>query len=288
MKLKRIEIYLLTLSIFSLVFPLKAHAHIANLSPFLSINGKLTGNNLHFYKTEALVIPMDVAPESYLKNQNLEFKIDISKIESDQASAEARFRWSFDPNSKDFPEGTNVKHTYTEAGTYFVKLEMKTPNDQEFKTFNTIQLNVLPDKNYRLPNIRIGTLGSDYKNGKPITFIPLIKPGTSSVKTLLWDLGDNQTSQEREVTKTFSNIKDPKFIYLRAIDSQGLVGDNLIDVSTEGNKVSFNRTYSVDAAFLPVFQRPKAKNNFLPLIIAIGMLGVGGVVFFKFLKKSRA
>ncbi|SRR5258708_542345 len=225
---------------FFLCMTRQSFAHLAGMPPYFRINGKYT-NLYHIQSTsvDELVIPQDDAPDNYLVNQEINFDMDLTQLPfPPEIVKKTKFTWDFG----DGTSGTGLQntHTYTKMGTYMIRIT----TDQGVGDFETVRLNILPDKNYQLPKAAMTINGfiMDEVVSAPLEIKPSdmlsfdSAPSTASSSSIVeyfWDFGDRGTSKEKSATHQF----DPKyhlvFPLLHIKDANGFIADAFTTVSID-------------------------------------------------------
>lgn len=151
------------------------------------------------------------------------------------------FQWDFDDGTQ-LATGNKVVHIYTKPGTYIVNILVKFPGKTEdFAGVNSVQLNVVPEDGYVLPEavlqvdqVTIYNPARDVQEiipGKQIQF-----SGESSrgqIAGYLWDFADGSEHKEKNVTKRFTyDDYFPLFPVLRVTDQNGIVNDTFVFLDT--------------------------------------------------------
>lgn len=174
----------------------------------------------------------DVAPVSrYLVNTPISFAVDDEFIPGEKDS---ELRWNLGDGSE-LASGSAVSHIYVKPGTYLVELHIKsaTKSDQ-FLPVNTIQINLVPALDYKLPIAKI--VVNDKLINDPVRdlielnpFAQLVFDGQKSTGINLkykWDLGDDSGSQENKLKHRYKlNEPFPVYPVLRVTDGNGIFSD---------------------------------------------------------------
>ncbi len=265
----KILIYILTiLLLLANVFVVKAHE---SGEPFVKVNGDYPPTNpLSTYTfPEHFEIGSDVAsPSAFLVNKPLKFEVDIDNFANPYELEVGRdgsmrrlpesdvpqpvFRWDFgdDSSAKD---GLEVDHTYKKPGTYIVDLQVKYPKkNDKFGTINTIQINILPQIPYNLPQARIKVNNKTISNpgedvveiirGKNYTFTA--ESSIKNIEKYVWDFNDGSVVYGASVKHKFTD-KDLIAIYptLRIVDKNNIAGDTFVSLKIIENKSFFHTLF---------------------------------------------
>src|SRR5258706_9573209 len=151
----------------------KASAHTGGGPPFLEVNGKYALTNPFFSNDPNINIPQDVNPETspLYVNEPISFIIDTDKLLVPPNIARAStFRWTFDENTGEQQIGKDLTYTYHKAGSHLITLEVNAPGETEFLVIDTVQIDILPDKNYHLPKASMAVQTDKGSVAKPILF----------------------------------------------------------------------------------------------------------------------
>lgn len=215
-------------------------------APFIYINGQITVAYPLFNGSALFKVPYVAAPKSYLVGEILEFKFDNTLLPIDSSLVnDQNLTWDFGDGTT--LKRTNPRHSYNKTGSHIVTLNVKDPTYGNDVELESILINVLPDKNYQLPEAKIKV------NGKLIQD-PLKEPvsitneenleldaslSKGRIKNYKWDFGDGSPlSNEKKVKHSFrfeGNYSYSLFPILRIEDESGFISDTLIQVSRDTN-----------------------------------------------------
>ncbi len=291
MKLKSLLVatfFLILLSITS--NPTFAHAG----PPYIYINGKLVIQNTAVAGSSLLKVPYVYGAESYLVGQKLVFTIDRNLLQVDSALIDqSKFTWNFGDNTT--ASTLETSHIYSKAGSYFISLKVFDPNANIEVDLESLQVEILPNSDYKLPKAVIKVDGKKI-NDPLIEVISVTKGQTlefdasdseGDIKSYKWDFGDSTAlATGKKVSHTF-NFTSPYsysiFPLLRVEDSKGFINDNFAQIS---NNNADSTTASQTAA-----TNDKKTSSFITFIV----VGTGVLVFliigfllFKNLPKKKA
>jgi hypothetical protein len=241
--------------------------------PFILVNGQLTSANTVFSGSTFFKIANEIADQKFLVGQKVDFTIDTNLAPVDPSLIEqSTFTWEFGDGNK--MDGIKSNHSYTKTGSYIVILKVKDPSTPEPVEIESIQINVVPDANYTLPEAVVKVNGEEKKDAlKEPTLVSkgdkVVLEGTNSkgkIRTFKWDLGDGSELVEGEKVEYTFDFSAPYtysfFPILRVEDENGLTSDTLVQIS---NKEALGES-SQDS-------KENNKTNFLGL----GLLGLGGL-----------
>lgn len=273
-----------------LTLPQSVSAHAGGGPPFLQINGSYAQNNT-LYAGGSISVSQDVAPSTFLVNEPISFKIDLTKLLVPKDVIEkSTFRWSWQEGSKDYEYGTDLRHTYTQQGSYLMELAVKGPQDNDFLVLDTVQLDVLPNKDYKAPTAKIAVVGKTYALNKPIVFQSMVtKDPSAQAGGYEWHFGNELTSREAKATNVYKDQYLFDYIFLKFSDSNGFYTWDAIQVSGDNGKIEFfgMRPNATDVPIVAGGSLNAVKNTVSYAVILV--LGVIVLVFAILLvsKKKR-
>jgi hypothetical protein len=243
------------LLIFSATPEVSAHSG----PPFISVNDVANLSNQAGSGSVFFKVPNEIAATTFVVNQTLSFKIDTTllPVNPDQVNP-SDFLWEF-ANGKT-GTGLTPSTSYTKSGSYIVILKVKDPSYTEPIELESMQINILPNRNSELPTAVITV------NGKTIVdpfkepfFIDKnseveLSAGESKgkIRSYKWDLGDGSKLSEGENIKHKFDFSQPYaysfFPVLRVEDENGLYSDAVVQIasaddensSTESSKTNGN------------------------------------------------
>ena len=151
-----------------------------------------------------------------------------------------KFLWDFGDGAT--AQGLKNSHSYTKPGTYFMDIKADSGEGFEPQLLQSTAINILPDKNYKLPKVVIEI---DWKQSKdPLLDIVEVDfsksltfdgsksdPGSSEIVEYIWDLGD-QTSRA-EPTFIYQYKENPYAVFpmLRIKTKDGFIADSFVQLS---------------------------------------------------------
>lgn len=266
--------------------PASAHGE----PPFIKVNGKQTIQNAVYAGSSLFKVPSEGTQEDYLVNEKLTFGADTNLLPVDPSIiTQSEFTWDFGDGTKAHP--LNSTHTYQKAGSYIVILSVKDPNYNTDVELESVQINILPTKDYSTPKVIIKV------NGKKITD-PLKEPvvvtknstlefdasnSTGNIKSYKWDFGDGSALETAKKVKHTFKFNTPYtysiFPLLRIEDDKGLFNDGFVQLSSSDNsQTGSTKTKETDSK--------TSSNSFLILVLA-GLLIISGFGYFGFKKFSK-
>jgi hypothetical protein len=187
-----------------------------------------------------LVIPQDAAARSYIVNTELTFKLDSSALPLFPEEIPLyEFIWDFGDGITG--TGQVLNHLYTTPGSKVVIIKTRdTRTKDEPQLLSTLYVNILPVAGYQLPAPRIrvngvtaadattSTLNADFS--KRVTLELAETPGSGTITSVLWDLGNEQLSRDKKVTVDYKTLYSSVQPIVRVTDSNGLFVDATIQL----------------------------------------------------------
>jgi PKD repeat protein len=236
------KVGIIFLSVFFFLFlPLKVSAHNEKEIPYFKINGEYsTFYPIPSISVDTLEIPHDLAPQSYVVNQDIVFEVDTTQLQvPPEILQQSKLIVNFGDGTKG--EGIKTTHRYMKPGSYMLRLSLTDPRVGEFET---VFLDVLPRTDYHLPQAVImvnGELGDKLasdplriKPGDVITFDASASTASSSaIKKVTWDFGDGTTSDQKVVTHIYDEKSYLLFPMLRVEDQNGFISDTYTVISND-------------------------------------------------------
>lgn len=228
--------------LFFLLFLFVPHfvfAHSGGGPPFLKVNEKYAQTNPYAGSIITLNIPQDIPPETYLVNKPITVSVDMDRLTKQTTIPPdlvdgLKFRWSlldgdnFDKQIGGYQFGKEITYHLKTPKSYLLKLEIKSTEDDDFITFDTVQLNVVPNASYQLPKVSVFIGVQKDDTSKPILFVSQAKADPkSSIQKYIWDASDGKLENGSSLQHTFDPLSayDTREIYHRVIDSKGFVTD---------------------------------------------------------------
>ncbi len=272
------KIWLITCMVinFSFVFNTQAYAHLTGQPPFFLINGTYTGfYPVYVSSLPTFPLPQDSAPENYLINQSLDFEMDSAMLPFPQSVIDkTTFNWDFGDGTK--AKGLTTKHSYNKIGSYLLTITADyggyvDPNTKPI--LQAILLNILPNKNYKLPKAIIKINDKEIKDQnlptqireQSVTFDATSSiNGSTKIVSYFWDIGDGKSTTQSVFHHTYTDSnKIYVFPILRVKDSNGFISDTFVQLEKSPSQTTYNPLVS-------------------PLIIVglFNILFVGGIIFF--------
>jgi len=291
MKKKLLVLIISILLSFGFIIPSNVSAHLAGQPPFFKINGTYSGYYpVYSTSLSSLTLPQDLAPDKYLVNQPIEFEIDtkqLQKVVPEEVIGKTKFIWDFGDGEK--REGVKNTHIYTKMGSYILTIHADTSaieKDIPPQLLQSVLLNVLPHKDYKLPQSVIMVNGKTSKD--PITDVLSFEfkeklhfdayrstAPSSSIVSYFWDFGDGQSDIQKVIEHSYTKDLQIVFPLLRIKDQNGFISDSFVEISnallqTQNNPLKAAQT------------KPSQMNNEdkRPSQLPYVALGVAILVFF--------
>jgi PKD repeat protein len=218
------KVYVLAL-LLTLFTPSTIYAHNGT-TPLLKVNTKYAYTNPYYLQdAPTQQIAMDTVDDVFLPNEAIEFTVNTQAFGLPaQLLQNTKTYWDFGDNSQDMDK-TNVKHHYKKPGSYLVSLKMQFQPESAIAEIDSVQINIVPEKNYALPKAQIKITPPKQELGKPITFEAV--PNAFSGKNLryIWTIGSTEKHTEKKLTKTFTDNNTYKILHLKIVDENNLASD---------------------------------------------------------------
>lgn len=203
-------------------------AHVGGGPPFLVVDGVYAATNPYYFNDPAINIPQDYTGKTYLVNKPISLSIDLQQLlVPPDIAAKSTFRWTFSEGSSQHEFGTRLEHTYTKPGSYIISLEALAPGETQYVLLDTVELDVLPNAQYKLPTALMAVETTHRQSTKPILFKSTYATDTSTkVKNIIWGFGDGTTATQQNVLHTYTNLQDYSTfpVIFRITDANGFKG----------------------------------------------------------------
>ncbi len=279
----------------SLFIAQNSFAHVGGGPPFLKINGIYTPTNVLYFGVSKITVPQDIAPANYVVNQPISFFVDTTQLllPPDIAS-QTTFRFTFDSTVKEYEYGTTLTHTYNKPKSYLLILDAKAPGQPDYVTIDTIQVNILSNKNYQFPHADFSIYTDKLLANRPIATVanPVVDPSTT-IKSITWDFGDGTLVQDKTAQHVYQDIHDYATypIVFRVVDNNGFIFDTGFIIQAVNNTWQFidknGRSDTLRASEkLPIISSSQipSGNNFIWIlgsIVGLISLSIFGVLFMR-------
>lgn len=227
---------ILWLGILLLLCTKPTYAHLIGQAPFFEVNGKYS--NFYSVPTTSLnnfSLAQDAGPENYLINQPITFKLDTTKLPvPPEIIKRSKFTWDFGDGEKG--TGLTNMHAYKKMGSYLLSVYVDDGTNPTPQLLESIELQILPSKNYQLPQAVIQINALDKPNASNNEYhIPLHQQvsldaskstaPSSNIVSYFWDLGDSNSQTGKIISYTYSSDTRLAFVVLRVKDSNGFIAD---------------------------------------------------------------
>lgn len=219
-------------------------AHSSELS-YVKINGEYVAENpiLEYATPFAFTMGSDISTSSgYVIHSPVVFEVDRENFPNPYKGVNdntvlPKFRWSFG-DSTEKVEGSKVTHTYIKPGTYVVNIEVAYEGKLNgYSGLNTVQINVLPFAEYKLPKAKISInsrLITDpvkeiYQVAGDRTVVLDGSASEGDIVSYSWDFSDETKGTGERVTHAYSHSEYfPMFPILRVTDRFNISHDTFI------------------------------------------------------------
>lgn len=222
----------------------QAYAHLIGQPPYFKVDGVYSG--LYPVPVTSLpdfILPQDIAPKNYLVNQSINFAFDIKAMPAPaDVVKKTKFSWDFGDGTKGF--GLEQNHIYKKLGSYLVIIYADDGSTPAPQVIQSLLINILPDPSYKLPQAVIKVNGKTSKD--PLTEVlkfdfsnQLTFDGSSSktadskISSVLWDFGDQKSSDQIKTSHSYSADLTQLFPVLRIKDGNGFISDAFVEVQNK-------------------------------------------------------
>lgn len=274
-------------------------AHLAGQPPVVKINGQFA--NLYHIPSSSVSgfeLPQDEAVGNFLVNDPIDFSIEKGNLPAPPEVVEkTRFDWDFGDETA-VQSGLELKHKFDKPGSYVVKVMIYDGSNPKPQLLDSIYINALPDRNYRLPKAVILVNGIETKD--PLTdfqTLPFTKPinfdagnsknGSAQIISYYWDFGDLKSGSGKKIDHNYKAELPQVFPLLRVKDSNGFFVDTFVEVQ---NKNLVNQTGFAAAPgnnLPPVKTKQPASSQLPQTLLAIGVVVVLLLVARRFIFKKN-
>lgn len=265
-----------------LAFPQVVSAHMVGQPPFFKINGEYS--DLYPVPTSSVTnfnLPQDLAKQNHLVGEQLSMDMDVNQLPIlPEVIDNTKFEWDFGDGAKG--EGLKNSHTYNKYGSYVLTIMAKYRTDEPQLIQSTL-INVLPDKNYQMPQSKILVNGQASKDPltdivktdfrKAVQFDSSESSATGGVVEYMWDFGDGNTSTEANPSHIYDSEGFQVFPVLRVKDKNGFIHDSFIQLE------------NIDESSKGTSSLIEVGTNYWP-IISIGVIVILGIIGIIIIKKQ--
>lgn len=237
--MKKIFLSLIILISFTILSPVRIFAHSDDNSPFFKINAKYSEEyNVLSTSLNDFELPQDLGVDQYLINEKIKFEIDTTALPvSDTIVAQTEFTWEYGDGEK--ATGLKNEHMYKNQGSYILKIFAKTRQDSSPQLFQSVLLNILPSKDYKLPTPVLKV--NDWISKDPLSDVAKVKFGdtlgfdaegsTGKIVEYTWDFGDGKSDTKVKTTHKIDRDLTLVFPILRVKDENGFFADTYVQLN---------------------------------------------------------
>lgn len=283
-----------TLSIFNFQFYIPVSAHLVGQPPFLKINGQYA--NLYPVPLTSLYdfnLPQDLAPENYLVNQPINFELVSERLPAPpNIVAITKFDWDFADGSHG--NGLLNTHKFTKIGSFIVNIYADDGTTPKPQLLESVLINVLPDKDYVLPQAKILANGkmskdsltdiikADFNNS--VSLDGSKSTNANKLTEFFWDFGDQKSSSGGKQTHKYTPDLSQIFVVLRVKDTNGFIADNYAEIQN----IQAEKNGSASATTSTNTVQPQKPSN-LPIFLSMGLASLVVIIFIarKFVQGQR-
>ena len=142
-------------------------------------------------------------------------------------SNDLKYRWDFgDGSISEWTNTPGASHTYSNAGNYSVRFEVRDDNNDLNSTTVTVKINNVP------PGCKSSSNGTIFYEDDPVNFACIKSWDTSSDMNSLkyyWDFGDGTTAEGKYINHSFKQEGNYK-VHLIVIDDDGDKGISELEI----------------------------------------------------------
>jgi len=248
-----------------LILPSIVSAHIPGQPAFFKVDGTYANfYNVPSTSLSDFILPQDQAPRSYLVGERIDFEIDIVRLGvPPDAAQKIKYTWDYGDSSK--AEGRTTNHLYKKMGTYILTVHADDGQAPTPQLLESVAINIIPDKNYKLPKAVFTVNGITSKDplvdtlkldlNQELTF-----DGSSSqgeLTSYFWDFGDHQSANGKVQSHRVKLDSTMIFPLLRVKDKNGFFSDTYVQVNNTpgqtGKKSSLSTSQTVSSSSSPLF-----------------------------------
>ncbi len=304
--MKKLLLFLVACSSLLAISCKPASAHVGGGPPFLVIDGVYCQTNPYYFNDPSINIPQDYTRHTYLVNKPISLYVDTNQLLVPPSIANtSTFRWTMAENTTKHEYGQKLQYTYTTPGSYIITLEVRAPGQTEYTIIDTVQLDVLPNVQYKLPHATMTVATNHLQSFKPILFQSTytVDPSTK-LASVIWGFGDGTTAKGNAVFHTYkTNQYNATYetypVIFRVKDKNNFSGYAGVIVLIDKNTLHFVNNLGKENPIpvsdtIPVSKAQKTQNKkpdfLLPLIIGGGIIVAIVVIILGILrirKKSR-
>lgn len=248
--MKKVQFIFAVILLVALIIPKKMLGHGSGLPQFFKVEGKIADTyplQNAGVLSSTLTIPQDKVSRNFLSNETVSFEIDkniLGSVYPPETLDEIKFLWDFGDGSH--AEGIKNNHKFNKIGSYILSInadfqDQNTPN----QLIESVLVNVLPDKNYKLPVAQININGlKGIKENYNILDFDLAQTlsidgsdsysKSSKIIKYTWDFGDEKSEVGQQVTHKYELPQAFATVVLRVEDENGFFSDAYVNVRNNG------------------------------------------------------
>lgn len=234
----------------AMILPFNVVAHTGGL-PYVKINEAYAPSNklYNYLSTYGLFIAPDIAPSKmYVVNEPISFEINELALFS-PSGFQPTIKWNFGDETAT-EEGKMLSHTFQKAGTFFVELQANNSYEKDkLSVLDTLELNVVPVKNYQLPEAKIKindhaveSIDNDVTTILPNSSVEFDASASKGyIKIYVWEFGDGQLGKGKTIKHTYKNnlngSDSPQYYtpILHVVDKNNLINSTIAQISVSQN-----------------------------------------------------
>lgn len=284
----------------ALSFASETHAHLLGQPPFFKVNGIYS----IFYPVQSYsaygdtLPPQDFSPGIYLVQEPIAFELEKSQLATiipEEIVNKTKFIWDFGDGTKGV--GFVNSHSYTKPGSYILTIYADTTGFEKGVTPQLLQsvfFDILPDKSYETPTAVILVNGEKIQTDQmtnvqqdvfqidkksPVTFSAnesIVRTG--KIVKYIWDFGDGEKAEGKEVTHVYSSELEFIAPSLRLIDEKGFISETSVGLKETEGLFDTNRDQKQS-------QSTSNPSRVIAIVIFIGVLLTGA--FLVLMSKRR-
>jgi hypothetical protein len=233
------------ISLIAILLPSSAFGHGGEAPVTVKIND--TETKPYFIEdvlVSELVLPDDTAGSNFLVDEEVKLEVNLTELAEENAeiAKKVNIKWDFGDGKK--AEGFSISHAYSKTGSYLLKVS-GAKEDGSSVIDETILVNIIPDKDYKLPAAAITINGEkgtsenynilDIDLNNFLTFdASSSKKGSSEIAKYVWDFGDDKSAVGKTVKHQYELPQAFATVILRVYDKNGLFTDATINVRNSG------------------------------------------------------
>jgi hypothetical protein len=235
-----------TIIIFLILIP-SVSAHEIDDIHSLKINGVFTKKYLHVdLSTDAFFVPRDQAPDVYLINQPLNLEIVPQTLPFLTKFDALQLDFSIDYGDGRSDTGLKQNISYPRPGSYIINIYAGPKGHSHPQLVHSTLINIVPDKNYPLPQAVIHLYGKEIKqpiDSQQISFnqqlsLDASNKNSSGPNEYLWDLGDKHSANTSKLTHQYSQDHYRAMVVIQIKDSNGFISHAAIELLRKDNPIS--------------------------------------------------